>query len=101
MIHRKQSNFFRFEEDAFANKAEGSSKIYDEVILLKNVLQTEPQVKDLIIKYYDMYYTVIKNRKENQVEEIHEKIILKMFILNMIILFYLIILSELNLLKQY
>ena len=27
-------------------------------------LQTKPQVKNMNINYYDLYYTVIKNRKK-------------------------------------
>ena len=30
-------------------------------------LQTEQQVKNMNIKYYDLYYTVNKNRDENKV----------------------------------
>ena len=29
-------------------------------------LQTKPQVKIMILNYYDFYYTVIKNRDENK-----------------------------------
>ena len=32
---------------------------------LLNFLQTKPQVKNMDINYYDLYYTVIKTRKEN------------------------------------
>ena len=31
------------------------------------ILQTKPQVKNMIINYYDLYYTVIKNRDANEV----------------------------------
>ena len=30
-------------------------------------LQTKPQVKNMISKYYDLYYTVIKNRNEKEI----------------------------------
>ena len=36
-----------------------------------NVLQTQPQVKNLNIYYYDLYYTVIKNRDD--VEIVNDK----------------------------
>ena len=54
----------RFVEDPFAKNAQGISKIYHEVLLLMKFLQTKPQVKNMNFAYYDLYYTVIKNRKE-------------------------------------
>ena len=36
------------------------SKIYHEVLLLMKILQTKPQVKNMNIKFYDFYYTVVK-----------------------------------------
>ena len=42
------------------------SKIYHEVLLLMKILQTKPQVKGMKIKYYGLYYTVIKTRDENK-----------------------------------
>ena len=53
---------FRYEEDPFAINAEGISKIYHEVLLLREFLQTKPPVKNVNINCYDLYYTVIKNR---------------------------------------
>ena len=32
-------------------------------------LQTKPPVKNMNIKYYDLYYTVIKNRNDKSVVE--------------------------------
>ena len=32
-------------------------------------LQTKPQVENMDINYYDLYYTVIKNRKEKDFED--------------------------------
>ena len=52
----------RFYENPFAKNAQGISKIYHEVLLLIKFLQTLRQVKNLNIKYYDLYYTVIKTR---------------------------------------
>ena len=57
----------RFDEDPFAKNAQVSSKIYHEVLLLMKFLQTKPQVKNMKISYYDLYYTVIKNRDENEI----------------------------------
>ena len=55
------------DEDPFAKNAPGISKIYHEVLLLMKFLQTKPQIKEMIIKYYDLFYTVIKNRKEKEI----------------------------------
>ena len=38
------------------------------MLLLMMFFQTKPQVKNTNIKYYDLYYTVIKNR-----DIIHDK----------------------------
>ena len=57
---------FQTQEDPFAKKAKGISKTYHGVILLMKFLQTKPQIKNLKINYYDLYYTVIKNRDENK-----------------------------------
>ena len=55
---------FRFEEDPFAKNAQSVGKIYHEVLMLMKFLQTKPQFKNMNINYYDLYYTVIKKRKE-------------------------------------
>ena len=57
----------RFDEDPFAKNAQGISKIYHEVLLLMKFLQTKSQVKIMDNKYYDLYYTVIKNRGEKEI----------------------------------
>ena len=57
----------RFDKDPFAKNAQGLSKIHHEVFLLMKFLQTKPQVKNMIIKYYDLYYTVIKNIDEKEI----------------------------------
>ena len=54
----------KIDEDSFARNVQGYSKIYHEVLLLMKFLQTKPQVETMNIEYYDLYYTVIKNRKE-------------------------------------
>ena len=63
-IEMKNKNF-QTQEDPFAKNAQGISKIY-EVLLLMKFLMTKPQVKNMNIKYYDLYYTVIKTRDENK-----------------------------------
>ena len=63
-----KNRIFQTQEDAFAKNAQGLSKIYLEVFLLMKILQTKPQVKIMNINYYDLYYTVIKNRDENKIE---------------------------------
>ena len=57
---------FQTQQDPFAKNAQGISKIYHEVLLLMKFLQTKPQVKNMNINYYDLYYTVIKTRDENK-----------------------------------
>ena len=73
---------FIFEQDPFAKIAQCFSKIYHEVLLLMKFLQTKPQVKKMNIKYYDLYYTVNKNRRE--------KNLLRMLNMKMIILILMI-----------
>ena len=58
---------FQTQEDPFSKNAQGISKIYHEVLLLMKFLQTKPQVKNMIISYYDLYYTVIKTRDEKEI----------------------------------
>ena len=65
MKHRN----FQIQEDTFAKNAQGISKIYHEVLLLLKFLQTKLQVKNMNINYYDLYYTVIKSRKEKDNNE--------------------------------
>ena len=57
---------FQTQQDPFSKNAEGNNKFYHEVLLLMKFLQTKPQVKNKNIKYYDLYYTVIKTRDENR-----------------------------------
>ena len=57
----------RFDEDPFARNGQGISKIYHEVLKLMKFSQTKPQVKNMNFNYYDLYYTVIKNRNEEEI----------------------------------
>ena len=56
----------RFDEGPFAKNAQGINKIYHDVLKWMNFLQTKPEVKNMIIIYYDLYYNVIKIRKEKE-----------------------------------
>ena len=91
---------FQTQEDPFPRNAEGISKIYHEVLLLKLFLQTKPQHKNMNIKYYDLYYTVIRIRDENKdIENQYEDENNEYLIL--MILLLLIIILALNLVRQY
>ena len=65
-IEMKNKNFQTNNQDPFAKNAQGISKIYHEVLLLMKFLMTKPEVKNMNINYYDIYYTVIKTRDENK-----------------------------------
>ena len=58
---------FKLEEDPLSRNAQSVSKNYHEDLLLMNFLQTRPRVKNMNIKYYDIYYTNIKNRYDNEI----------------------------------
>ena len=62
-------------EDPFSKNSQGISKISHEVLLLMKVLQTKPKFKNMNINYFDLYYTVIKNRKEKDKEEEQKAIV--------------------------
>ena len=57
----------KFEEDTFSKNVRGISKNYYEVLLLMKFLQTKPQTKNMNIKYYDLYYTVIEERNDSEI----------------------------------
>ena len=57
---------FQTQEDPFAKNAKSISRIYHEVLLVMKFLQTKPQVKNMNINSYDLYYTVIKVTDENK-----------------------------------
>ena len=58
---------FQTQEDPFSKNAQGISKIYHEILLILKFLQTKPQVKNMNIIYNDLFYTVIKNKDENEI----------------------------------
>ena len=65
-IEMKNKNSQTQDQDPFSKNAQGIHKIYHEVLLLMKFLQTKPQIKNMNINYYDLYYTVIKSRDENK-----------------------------------
>ena len=70
-FYKNKSNYYdnmtiRFDEDYFVKNAQDISKNYHEVLKLMKFLQTRPQVKNMNINYYDLYYTAFENRKEKQ-----------------------------------
>ena len=64
-IEMKNKNF-QTQEDPFSGNAQGINEICHEMLLLMKFLQTKPQVKNMNINYYDLYYTVIRNRDKNK-----------------------------------
>ena len=71
-FYKNISNYYdkmniKFDEDPFAKNAQGISKNYHEVWNLMKLLQTKPQVRNMNINYYDLHYTVIKNRVDKEI----------------------------------
>ena len=64
---RIQSGNLQFEEDHFSNSVQGFGKNYHEVLLWLKFLQTKLKVKSMNINYYDLYYTVLKNRDDKEI----------------------------------
>ena len=73
-IYKNLSNYynemknknFETQEDPFSRNAQGTCKIYHEVLLILKFLQSKPQIKNMNNNYYDFYYTVIKNGDESK-----------------------------------
>ena len=63
---------FQTQEDPFSRNAQGISKIYLELLMLMKFLQTKSQIKNLNIDFYDLYYTAIKSRDDNEIENNNE-----------------------------
>ena len=88
---RRQNGTFEFEEDSSSKNVQDIGKLYHEVLLLMNFLQTKSQVKSMNIVFYDLYYTVIKNRVDKEtVNDDYEKI----YIILMISLLLIFLLDE-------
>ena len=58
---------FRLEEDPFSKNVERFGKLYHKVFFLMRFLQTKLQVRNMKNNIYDSYYTVIKNRDDEEV----------------------------------
>ena len=67
MGYRRRSNTFQFEGDPLSENPESEINNYDRILFLIKNLQTKPQLKIMNSNYYDLYYTVIKNRDEKEV----------------------------------
>ena len=67
--HELNIKNFKFEQDLVSKNAEVIIKTYHEVLLLIKFLQTTLQVRNMNIVYYDLYYTVIKNRKDKVIAD--------------------------------
>ena len=65
----RKNSIFQFIEDPFNRNAPSISKNYHEVILVMNFLHTKLDLKSMNIIFYDLYYTVIKNRKDKELQE--------------------------------
>ena len=64
--YRKQGGCFQPEEDGFAKDAQSINIVFQEIFLLKKLLQTKPQVKGININNYDLCYTVSNNLTEEE-----------------------------------
>ena len=64
--YRRQHSNFQFEEDPFSKDAWSIRNFYHEGLVLLKFLQTRSQVKYININFYDLFYTVIKNRYDKE-----------------------------------
>ena len=62
----KKKNFQSNNIDPFSKNTQGVGKIYHEVLLLMKFLQTKPKVKNMNVNFFDLFYTIIKVRNENE-----------------------------------
>ena len=71
MGNKRRRHTCQFEKDPITGNAEGNSKHNHEALFQINFSETQPLVKTLniIVIYYDLYYTVIKKRDEKEEEE--------------------------------
>ena len=71
-FYKNKSNCYdnmniKMDEDPFARNAQDNSRTYHEVLLLMKFQQTKPQVRNMINKDYELYFTVIKNRDDIEI----------------------------------
>ena len=64
---RRQSGSFQLEEGPFSKGAHGKAKIMHEVKVLLKFLQTKHEIENIINNFYDLFFTVIKNRDEQEI----------------------------------
>ena len=69
MNYHRQNVTFQFTEDPSKRNAQVTGIIYREVLLLMKFSKNKFQVKKINIYYYDLYYTVTKNRNEEELTE--------------------------------
>ena len=62
------SKNFRFKEGPFTKNVRDKNEIYHGGIILMKFSQTKLQVKNMTIRYYDLSFTVNKNRDEKNCE---------------------------------
>ena len=60
--YQRHNGSSQFDENPSKTIAEGFEKNFNGLSLLIKFLQTKPQVEGMKINYYDLYYTVNKNR---------------------------------------
>ena len=70
-FYKNLSNYYdnrniRMDKDPFSKIARGIIGIYHELLLLLKFLRKKPEVKNVNINYYDLYYSVIKNKDDNK-----------------------------------
>ena len=51
---RRHSGTFQFEEDPFSKNVQSIGKIDHELLLLMKFLQTQPQIRNMNVSYYDL-----------------------------------------------
>ena len=69
-FYKNLSNYYddrniRMDKDPFCKIARGIIGIYHELLLLMKFLPSKPEVNNVNNNYYDLYYSVIKNRDDD------------------------------------
>ena len=64
----RQSTIFQFAEDPFSEGAQSKAFKMQESLLLMKVLQTKPQDRNEIMKYFDFYFTIKKLSSDDGAE---------------------------------
>ena len=69
MNYHRQSELFQFQDGPFSKNVQSIGENFSEVTIQLKILTEKLHVKKRNIKYYDLYYTVIKNKLEKQLED--------------------------------